>query len=118
MKNKILKILENPKKVITSVFIVSVLIGLFVYKTNIHPTQSDINGLINQTASSTSLSQKIQDGDNLDLAFRKGGRVNKIYVANGDIVKKDQVLAELDSGDTKGILTQAQGLNSPLKVNQ
>ncbi|MDF1751303.1 MAG: HlyD family efflux transporter periplasmic adaptor subunit [Verrucomicrobiales bacterium] len=40
----------------------------------------------------------IQSKEAVDLSFQRGGRIDRITVAAGDTVKKDQILAELDSG--------------------
>ena len=43
-----------------------------------------------------------------DLYFKTGGRVNKVYVKESDIVKKGQLLAELDTGSSFYDLQRAQ----------
>jgi len=103
MKNKIIKVLESPKVVIPVTLLIAVVIGFFVYKNvGYAPKGEDINKL------STNPVSQMKDGENVDLAFPKTGRVNTVYVKTGDIVKKGQVLANLDFTDAKGSLEIAK----------
>jgi multidrug efflux pump subunit AcrA (membrane-fusion protein) len=43
-----------------------------------------------------------------DLFFKTGGRVNKVYVNANDVVKKGQLLAELDTGSSSFDIQRAQ----------
>ena len=109
MKNKIIKILERPKIVIPFVLIVSVAVGFFVYKNfGISPKVQISNQGNTDSSTSYIISSEFKDGEVVDLAFPKGGRVDKIYVKTGDKVKKGQLLANLDSTDVKGALEIAK----------
>lgn len=50
----------------------------------------------------------VEPTDKSELSFQVGGKVAKVLVKQGDLVSKDQVLAELDAKDYKTALTSAQ----------
>jgi len=49
----------------------------------------------------------VKSAKNVDLAFETGGKVEKVYVAVGDLVEVGQKLAELNSSDLKADVKQA-----------
>jgi len=106
MKQKIIKILERPKIVIPVTFIFVLIVGFLAYKNlGITPKVE----LSDTNVDSTSLnSENFKDGEVINLAFPKGGRVNSVSVKNGDMVKKGQILASLDSTDALGTLEIAK----------
>jgi len=53
-------------------------------------------------------SGNIQLANDVELSFGVGGRINKIYVEEGEIVGKGEVLAELETDDLELALTQAE----------
>ena len=53
-------------------------------------------------------SGNIETSREAKLSFGSGGKVNKIYVQEGDKVNKDKVLAKLDTSSLALSLTQAQ----------
>ncbi len=55
-----------------------------------------------------SVTGKVKPSQDVDLAFEKSGKVNKIYIGVGDQVKSGQVLAILDNVDLSAQLAQAQ----------
>jgi multidrug efflux pump subunit AcrA (membrane-fusion protein) len=57
---------------------------------------------------SISASGKIGISNDANLIFGSGGKVDKIYVEEGDEVTKDEVLAKLDTGPLELAFTQAQ----------
>ena len=107
MKNKIIKILERPKVIIPMTLVVVLIAGFISYKNLGVAPKVDL-GKENDVLSSSTLSQEFTDGEVIDLAFPKSGRVDKVNVKSGDAVKKGQVLASLDSTDAKGALDIAK----------
>ena len=103
MKNKIIKILESPKIVIPVTLLIVVIAGFFIYKNVGYAPKL-------QGAEQTSdvIDNQIKNGETIDLAFPKTGRVNGVYVKQGDLVKKGQKLANLDFTDTEGTLAIAK----------
>ncbi len=100
MKKKILKILESPKAVIPVTFLIVLVLGFFVFKyVGYAPKNSELTDLVNT---------EVKNGEVIDLAFPKTGRVNMVYVKQGDIVKKGQILANLDYTDVRGALEIAK----------
>jgi HlyD family secretion protein len=57
---------------------------------------------------SVSGSGNIEVSDEGELAFTVGGRIDRIYVEEGDSVTRGEVLARLDTDDLELALTQAQ----------
>jgi len=55
--------------------------------------------------------------DEANLAFGSGGKIAKIYVAEGDKVRKGQSLARLDTGPLKLALAQAQAALDQAEYN-
>ena len=102
MKNKIIKILESPKVVIPVTFLVVVIAGFFVYKYAGYAPKSQVEQVSNI------IIDQIKEGETIDLAFPKTGRVNGVFVKQGDLVKKGQKLANLDFTDTEGALVIAK----------
>ena len=66
---------------------------------------------------SVSASGNISAPNSVAAAFVSSGRVAKVNVQVGDIVKKDQVLMELDTTDLKLALTSAQKSLASAQVN-
>ena len=100
MKNKILKILNKPKIVISVTALIALVAGVVVYKTvGISPSVKLADSVV---------SNGFNDGQGVDLAFPKSGRVNQVLVKEGDVVHKGQALANLDYTDAKGALMVAK----------
>lgn len=53
---------------------------------------------------------KVKPNQNVDLGFDKSGRVGEVYVSIGEVVKKGQVLAALESGEILADLAKARAL--------
>lgn len=62
-----------------------------------------------------SLTGTVKPTRNIDYAFDRSGRVSKIYVKTGDIVKQGQTLISLDNTDVYSQYKQAQ---SALEIQQ
>lgn len=62
-----------------------------------------------------SLTGTIKPVHNIDYAFDRSGRIAKIYVKTGDLVKQGQTLISLDNADTYAQYKQAE---SALKIQQ
>jgi len=62
-----------------------------------------------------SLTGTVKPTRNIDYAFDRSGRVSKIYVKTGDLVKQGQILMSLDNGDVYAQYKQAQ---SALTIQQ
>jgi multidrug efflux pump subunit AcrA (membrane-fusion protein) len=109
MKNKIVKILDNTKIVIPVVLVIVLGLGFFVYK-NVGLTPKvnlDSENNTNLSVLDSSL-QDFKDGEVINLAFPKSGRVNAVSVKEGEVVKKGQILASLDGADALGALQIAK----------
>ncbi len=73
--------------------------GADVETLTVHP------GTFTQRISS---SGKVEPVSRVNLGFSSGGRVSGVYVAVGDRVAAGQVLAEVENGDMRGGLAEAQ----------
>ncbi len=104
MKKKIIDILSHPKIIIPVALLLAIVVGFFVYK-NVGQTP-DVSSILGSD-SNNSL-PNVTNGQNIDLAFLKSGKVNTVAVIIGSPVKKGQLLASLDSTDVKGALEIAK----------
>ncbi|MEI7810691.1 MAG: hypothetical protein WCI41_04040, partial [bacterium] len=87
MKNKIIKILEKPKVIIPTILAIALVVGFFVYKfVGLTPKVAiDFQDINNSSVASDSF-QNFKDGEQVNLAFPKGGRVNEVNIKAGDFV--------------------------------
>jgi len=114
MIHKHVKLLpHHPKRVIVISLIVALAVGTFGY---IQINKKVTTSVVEQN-SNTNLSAPTSVPSNLTLGFLSSGRIKNVSVKTGDIVKKDQVLAELEAGNTVGALTQARAAYAIAKTN-
>src|SRR5665647_923288 len=115
MKQHIKSLPHHPKRVIIISVIIALAIGVFGYikinKKVATPIIKDNSSVSVNGNNNPSLPQ------NLTLGFLVGGRIKSVSVKAGDTVKKGQVLAELDAGNTLGTLTQAKALYATAEAN-
>ncbi len=104
MKNKLIKLLEKPKIVIPAVFIIAVIIGAISYRFIGQAPVAMLSNDVNLASSSVGSTD-----NSVDLAFSKTGRLGAIGVSVGSLVKKGDILASLDAGDSLGAVNQAKG---------
>jgi multidrug resistance efflux pump len=112
MKQKIISTIHNPKKVIAISLTLAVVIGMFGYIEINHKTNSQTISEDSNILNGNSLS-----AHNLTLGFLSGGRIKTVAVKAGDAVKKGQVLATLDAGNTEGALIQAKAAYATAQAN-
>ncbi|GAA6151757.1 efflux RND transporter periplasmic adaptor subunit [Pseudoteredinibacter isoporae] len=60
----------------------------------------------------------VEPSDKTDLSFRVDGKVSNVLVKQGDLVSKDQVLAELDPKDYRTSLSSAQAQLNQARAEQ
>jgi multidrug efflux pump subunit AcrA (membrane-fusion protein) len=101
IKHHIKSLPHHPKRVIIISLIIALVVGSFGY---IEINKHILPPVITNTSSVTTDSSS----QGLTLGFLAGGRINTVSVKAGDKVKKGQVLATLDAGNTQGALVQAQ----------
>jgi HlyD family secretion protein len=119
-KSFVNKYIKNKYTIIISIVIVAVVLYFIFGRTKPSTFDSTIakNGDITERVSVTG---KIYPAEKADLAFEKGGKVTSIKVKVGDLVKKGDVLASLDSSGDRASLNSAlakladitRGLNEP-----
>lgn len=114
MQHKIMRVLNKPARVIPATAILAILAAIYIYNhVGIAPTVA-IENIETKTAS---IFGGYRDGDEVNLAFPKGGRVNTVNVKVGDAVKKGDVLASLDAIDAQGMVNQARGALAVAQAN-
>src|SRR5438270_212093 len=99
--------------VITFILAVAALAGYYFYTntgkasaaTTTAQTATVGKGNLVATVASSGL---VASASQVSLSFGSSGTVKQIYVKLGDVVKKDQVLAELDATDLQFALANAQ----------
>lgn len=101
---------HHPKRVIIISLVIALAVGAFGYiKINKKVATPVVEENINTNAATSS--------SNLTLGFLASGRIKSVSVKAGDVVKKGQVLAELDAGNTLGALTQARASYATAQAN-
>lgn len=104
MKKIFIKLLEQPKIIIPSVFIVAIIIGAISYR---FIGQAPVVTLSRDSNLATSTVKSTENS--VDLAFSKSGRLGTVSVTVGNVTKKGDILASLDAGDAWGVVNQAKG---------
>jgi HlyD family secretion protein len=89
-------------------------IGVFAFVTNFQSQPRIDLEKLTVVAKSEDLTQKIsangtvQSGQTVNLSPKTSGRVAKIFVKQGDLVKKGQIIAEMENMDIQALLLQRQ----------
>jgi multidrug efflux pump subunit AcrA (membrane-fusion protein) len=105
MKQHIISLPHHPKRVLIISLIIALAIGTFGY---LQINKKVAIPVIKDNSSVDVSNNNPSSPQNLTLGFLVGGRIKSVSVKTGDIVKKGTVLAELDAGNVKGALIQAQ----------
>lgn len=115
MKKYFKKFIYKPKTVTITSLIIAFIIGVYAY--NIINTSPKHEFVIAKSGSI--LNQNTNNGDtqHVSLGFLSSGKVQTLSVQVGDMVKKGQILAALDSESTLGSVTQAQAAYTVAKAN-
>jgi multidrug efflux pump subunit AcrA (membrane-fusion protein) len=101
---------HHPKRVIVISLILALAIGIFGYiKINKAPADLVVENTDNVENNASS--------HNLTLGFLSGGRIKTVSVKTGDMVKKGQILATIDAGNTEGALAQARAAYATAQAN-
>jgi len=110
--------IKKRKKIIIIIFIIIVvIISLFVFRekdTKEYDTAKVVLGDLEQTVSEVGTVKAARE---IDLSFLQAGKVAKILVKIGDIIKQDQILAELDYGSLSIKQEEAQASLEVAKAN-
>lgn len=99
---------HHPKRVIIISLIIAITIGIFGY-VQINRKPENIQQIQNTDA--------VASTGNLTLGFLASGRIQSVSVKAGDVVKKGQILAALDAGNTLGALAQARAALKTAEAN-
>lgn len=92
---------KKKKIIIGIVALVVILIGVAIYfKSRPKPTNVALENASRKTLSQTiSITGYIEPIDKYDVLFTTGQKINKVFVKEGDTVKKGQILFSLDTVD-------------------
>lgn len=114
MKTKLAQFFNSPKQVSIVGIILALVLGAYGY-TRIH--RSPVYEYV--TATSGTISEPTQSASlqDLTLGFVSGGRIASVSVKAGDTVKKGQILASLDAGNTSGAIAQAKAAYALAEAN-
>ena len=103
-------------RILTTIVVVAVLVsgGVFVFKTlgaastpagNQYRIAAIETGTVKKTVTATGT---LQSWTTIDIKSRAGGRILKLYVEEGKLVKKGDLIAEIDPSDTRLTYKQAE----------
>jgi HlyD family secretion protein len=90
--------------VVVAVVIILIIAGGSKSGTPVNPHTVGTQNIIDQVV----LSGRTESISSVSLGFADSGRVNRVFVTEGQIVKKGQVLAELEMGDLIAQLSSAR----------
>ena len=94
--------------IILSVIVIVAVGGIFAYiKAKNSKTLKTAIIERGEVISEVSVTGKVVPIKNIDLAFEKGGRIQKIYVEVGNKISKGQKLVELENSDFRAQVSQA-----------
>jgi multidrug efflux pump subunit AcrA (membrane-fusion protein) len=99
----ITKFLSNPKSILP-IFAIVALAGTFFLWQHVGVAPTVPSLLTNSSPGVT-----ISDGGNIALSFQKSGRIESVFVKEGDRVKTGATLARLSAPDALGLVNQARG---------
>lgn len=108
-KEKIKNIWINHRKKTIFGFIILAIIVLIAVKSGdsdapVNPYTVVTKNIVDQVL----LSGRTESINSVSLGFADSGRVNRVFVTEGQVVKKGQVLAELEAGDLVAQLSSAR----------
>lgn len=109
VKENLKKIWTNHRKKSILGFVILGIIVLILVKNGdsdavINPYTADLKNITDQAV----LSGRTESISSVSLGFADSGRVNRVFVTEGQVVKKGQVLAELETGDLTAQLSSAK----------
>jgi RND family efflux transporter MFP subunit len=105
--NKVWSVLKLKKVYIPLIVIVLVVIFYKSFSSN-SSAETIITLEPTTFVQEVSVTGKVQASQNVDMGFEAAGRVSKVNVKVGDVVKKGAVLVSLANGDSYGTLLQRQ----------
>ncbi len=112
MKQHIISLPHHPKRVIVISLILALAIGVFGY---IRINEKSSSAFVAPSASA--ISENLSPARTLTLGFLASGRIKSVSVKAGNAVKKGDVLATLDAGNTLGAVAQAKAAYEMAKAN-
>ncbi len=113
MKKTLVHFFNTPKSVTIASFVIAIPVAIIGYFF-IH--NSPLYKNINSISVGNILNNGISAND-LTLGFVSGGRISSVNVKVGDVVKKNDILATLDSGNAMGVLSQARAAYESAQAN-
>ncbi len=110
MKKFFVKLWSILKLKSVYITLIAIILAIVLYKSfSSNSSAETIITLEPQTfVQEVSVTGKVQASQNVDMGFEAAGRVSKVSVKVGDVVKKGAVLVSLANGDSYGALLQRQ----------
>ena len=96
------------KKIIFVLMTIVIVILLYIVFSNKNGNIETITAKLNTFTNQVSVSGKVVASEDVDLGFKSGGLIAHTYFQVGQSVKKDQIIASLDSADVAGSLEIAK----------
>ena len=114
MKQKFKDIISNPKVAISIVLAIAIIVGIISTIEHNKKHAALFTGASMQSSATTEIQPS---GSDLTLSFATSGQIKSVSIKVGDSVKKGQVLASLNTENTLGAVTQAQGAYAAAQAN-
>jgi len=99
---------SRKKKIVVAVGAIVLLFVLFSIFKNGKVQMETVTVKVGDFIKKVTVSGKVVPASSVDLGFKTGGRVARVYFSVGDVAKKGQILVGLDSADAKGALDVAK----------
>lgn len=92
-------------------------IGAVVYRQTTLTPEQHLVKVTQGNISENGVANMNQNSNHVTLAFLASGRIETVSVKVGDTVKKDDILASLQTENTAGVITQAQAAYAVAQAN-
>jgi RND family efflux transporter MFP subunit len=100
--------LSHRKKTIIGIIVVVIILLIILGGSHTGTVNTPYTAVTQNVVDEVVLSGRTESISSVNLGFADSGRVDKVFVTEGQQVKKEQVLAELEMGDLRAQYTSAR----------
>lgn len=103
---KIFSFFSKKILIYTGIGVVLILIAILAFKNG--DNKQIVTAIKADIVSEVASTGKVKPNQSVNLGFDKSGRVERVYVGIGEMVKKGELIASLEAGETSADLAKAQ----------